>query len=105
MPTPIHTNVMRRVHTIHTVRPLLSSTALAAVLSIGSLYLIGRKVWVARVFENMPNPIHIASVLHFFEAAFFNTSTIVQVLCVAVLFSFVWLVRGFARSVPLLRLA
>jgi hypothetical protein len=78
MQSDIHTNVMRRVHTIHAVRPLLSGTALAAVLSIGSLYLIGRKVWVARVLENMPNPVHVASVLRFFEAAFFNTNTVVR---------------------------
>lgn len=101
----IRANVMRRVHTMHAVRPLLSSTALATVLALGSLYLIGRKVWVARVFENMPNPVHVSSVLRFFEAAFFNTSTIVQVLCIALAFSFVWIVRDFLRSVPSFRFA
>jgi hypothetical protein len=101
MQSDIHTNVMRRVHTIHAVRPLLSGTALAAVLSIGSLYLIGRKVWVARVLENMPNPVHVASVLRFFEAAFF----VVQVLCVAVVFSGAWIVRDIVRALPVLRFA
>src|SRR4051812_32187716 len=99
MPSDIHANVMRRVHTIHAVRPLLSGTILAAILSIGSLYLIGREVWVAKVFTNMPNPVHITSAIRFFEAAFFNTTTVVQVLCVAVVFSFVWLAYDLVRSV------
>ncbi|MDB5265309.1 MAG: hypothetical protein JWM39_22 [Parcubacteria group bacterium] len=105
MQSKVRANVMRRVHTIHAVRPLLSGTMLAAVLAIGSLYLIGRKVWVARVFENMPNPIHLASVIRFFEAAFFNTSTVVQVLCVAVVFSFFWIARDLIRSLPVVRFA
>jgi hypothetical protein len=96
---------MRRVHTIHAVRPFVSGTALAIVLGVVSLYFIGRKVWVARVFQNMPNPVHVASVLRFFEAAFFNTNTVVQVLCVAVVFSFAWIVRDLLRSIPSLRFA
>ncbi len=105
MPSAIHTNVMRRVHTIHAVRPLMSGTAFAAALAIVALYFIGRKVWVARIFENMPNPIHVGSVLRFFEAAFFNTNTVVQVLCVAVVFSALWIVRDLMRALPILRFA
>lgn len=92
---------MRRVHTIHAIRPLASGTAFAALLATGSLYLIGREVWVARVFENMPSPAHLLSFATFFETAFFNTTTVVQVLCVAILFSFVWIVRDFVRSIQL----
>ncbi|HEV7121559.1 MAG TPA: hypothetical protein VGN56_01880 [Candidatus Paceibacterota bacterium] len=105
MASHIKQNVMRRVHTIHAVRPLFSGTAFAALLALGSLYLIGRKVWVARVFENMPNPVHVASVLRFFEAAFFNTNSIVQALCIVTAFSFVWLVRDAVRTLPMLRFA
>lgn len=101
----IHTNVMRRVRTIHAVRPLASGTAFAALLALGSLYAIGREVWVAQVFANMPNPAHLAQVFVFFEAAFFNTTAVVQILCVAVLFAFAWIVRDFARSVQLPRFA
>lgn len=92
---------MRRVHTIHAVRPLASGTAFAALLGLGSLYFIGKEVWVARVFENMPSPAHLLSFATFFESAFFNTTTIVQVLCVVILFSFVWIVRDFIRSIQL----
>lgn len=105
MTSNIQQNVMRRVRTIHGVRPLFSGTAPAVLLALGSLYLIGRKVWVARVFENMPNPVHIASVARFFEAAFFNTNSIVQVLCIVAAFSFVWLARDAMRALPALRFA
>jgi len=105
MQSNIQANVMRRVHTIHTVRPLLSGTMLAAILSFGSLYLLGREVWVAKIFTNMPNPVHVASVLRFFEAAFFNTTTLVQVLCISVLFGIVWLARNLARSIEFPRFA
>jgi hypothetical protein len=67
--------------------------------------LIGRKVWVAKVIANMPNPIHVASVLHFFTAAFLNTNTVVQVLCVATVFSFAWITRDLIRAIPQLRFA
>lgn len=105
MQSDIHANVMRRVHTIHAVRPLVSGTALAVLLSLGSLYFIGREVWVARVFANMPNPVHVASVVRFFEAAFFNTTTVVQVLCITVLFGLFWLARDLTRSIQLPRFA
>jgi len=85
---------------MHALRPIASSTMLATLLVIGSLYLIGRKVWVAKVFANMPNPAHVASTVRFFEAAFFNTSSIVQALCIVLAFGFVWLVRELLRSVP-----
>ncbi|KND51600.1 MAG: hypothetical protein AB202_03480 [Parcubacteria bacterium C7867-007] len=99
--------VMRRVHTIHAIRPLVSSTMLAALLSLGSLYMVGREVWVAKVFVNMPNPLHVASTLRFFEAAFFNTTTVVQVLCIVVAFSVVWILRDLVRvlRLPELRIA
>jgi hypothetical protein len=98
MPTNIHANVMRRVHTIHALRPLMSGALFASVLALASLYAIGREVWVAKVVANMPNPIHVIHFLRFFEVAFFNTTTIVQILCIAVLFSFGWLARDFART-------
>lgn len=105
MQSDIHANVMRRVHAIHAVRPLLSGTMLGAVIALVSLYLIGRKVWVARVFENMPNPVHFAALLRFFEAAFLNTTAIVQILCVLTVFGFVWLVRDLLHSLPTVRFA
>lgn len=90
---------MRRVHTIHTIRPFVSGTMFATLFAIASMYAIGREVWVAKVFENMPNPTHLLNVFSFFESAFFNTTTVVQILCVATVVAFVWLARDFARGV------
>lgn len=105
MTTQIKQNVMRRVHTIHAVRPLLSGTALAAILAVGSLYFIGRNVWFAHVVANFNNVLTNGDVVRFLIVAFLNTRTIVQVLCVAVVFSFVWIVRDLLRMLPSVRFA
>ena len=75
------------------------------LLSLVSLYVIGREVWVAQVFANMPNPINVLALVHFIEVAFLNTTTLVQVLCVAIVFSAIWLVRDVAKSIQLPRFA
>ena len=105
MPTNIHTNVMRRVHMIHAVRPLLSNTAFAAVLAVGSLYLIGRNVWFAHVVANFNNVLVNGNVARFLIEAFLNTRSVVQVLSIAAIFSFVWIARDLVRSIPVLRFA
>lgn len=103
----IQSVVMRRVHTVHAIRPFISSTMLAAILSLGSLYLVGREVWVAKVLVNIPNPLNVVSTLRFFEVAFLNTTTLVQVLCVIVAFSVVWILRDMVRALrlPAMRMA
>lgn len=69
-----------------------------------SLYLIGREVWVARVWENMPSLVHLNAVARFFIYAFLHTHLIVQVLILITAFASVWVVRECARvlqiSVP-----
>jgi hypothetical protein len=105
MQSNIHANVMRRVHTIHAVRPFMSGTAFAAVLAVGSLYVIGRNVWFAHVVANFNTVLANGNVARFLLVAFLNTRTIVQVLCVAVLFSFAWIVRDLLRSLPTFRFA
>jgi len=88
---------MRRVYFVHAVRPFLSNAAGAVVLMAASLYLLGRQVFVAQVFRNMPSTSDYAALLRFFEAAFLNTSFVVQLLTVLAALASVWLVRECTR--------
>ena len=94
----IHKNVMRRVRTIHTVRPFTSMTALSAFLLLGALWGIGRQVWVAQVFQNMPSLADVGAVTRFAVAAFIHTEFLVQALTVVVLMAVAWIVRDGVRS-------
>lgn len=105
MESRIKQNVMRRVHTIHAVRPFTSGTAVAFALLGVSLYAIGRVVFVAQVFRNMPSGGDVAAIFQFFLAAFMNTSFVVQVLSVLVVMSALWMVRDISRMTVLTRRA
>ncbi|HYF28897.1 MAG TPA: hypothetical protein VEA36_00845 [Candidatus Paceibacterota bacterium] len=94
----IHKNVMRRVRTIHAVRPLASTTALSAFLLLGGLWGIGTQVWVAQVYANMPSVADVGALARFAIAAFANTEFIVQALTLVVLAAAVWIVRDGVRS-------
>lgn len=78
---------------------------LAAILAVGSLYLIGRNVWMSHIVANFNNVLAHGDVTHFLIEAFLNTRSIVQVLCVALAFSFIWIVRDLLRSIPAVRFA
>jgi hypothetical protein len=93
----IHTIVMRRIRTIHVVRAAAGSVGVSLILLAGSLYVIGREVWVARVFENMPNIGHISAFTTFFTTAFLTTDAIVQVLTLLSLFALLWLMRSIGK--------
>jgi hypothetical protein len=97
----IRRNVMRRVRFAHAVRPFLSNAAGAVALFGVSLYFLGREVFVAQVFRNMPSD--FAAVLRFIEAAFLNTTFVVQVLTVLAALAGLWLVRECVRLSGLLR--
>jgi hypothetical protein len=88
---------MRRVRTIHTLRAVTGTLAASFVLLAVSLYLIGREVWVARVFENMPRLEDAAAVARFFTAAFLTTEFAVQALVILSLIAGVWLLRGIGK--------
>jgi hypothetical protein len=94
----IHKNVMRRVRTIHAVRPLLSATALSTLLLLGTLWGIGTQVWVARVFQNMPSLADLGGLARFVLAAFLNTELLVQAFTIVALLAAIWLVRDGMRS-------
>lgn len=93
----IHTTVMRRVRTIHTLQSAASGVGAAVLLLLLSLYLIGREVWVARVWENMPNIAHVRAFTQFFTYAFTHTHFSVQILILLSVFALLWLLREIAR--------
>lgn len=101
----IRRNVMRRVHTVHALRTVSSAPIVAGIVFAAALWGIGREVWVARVFENMPSLAHADAVARFFFAAFTNTEALVQVLVVLALIAFVWMARAAARTFAAPRLA
>jgi len=74
--------VMRRVRAIRFLRPAFSPAALAFVLFLASLWGIGRQVWVARVFENMPSLADVPAFASFALGAFAGTELLVQALTV-----------------------
>ena len=97
MESQIKQNVMRRVHTIRTLRPFTSGIALAFVLLGVSLFTIGRFVFVAQVFRNMPAIEDVGAVIRFFVGAFAHTDLIVQVLTLFTVASILWMLRDIGR--------
>jgi len=90
--------VMRRVHLIRILGLIISTAVLAVLTFILALWGIGKEVWVARVFENMPHSGDIAATGNFFLSAFGHAKLIVQVLSLITFVSFVYLVRKTARA-------
>lgn len=88
--------VMRRVHFIHAVRPFISNSAGAVALLGFSLYLLGREVFVAQIFRNMPTG-DFAALARFIESAFLSTTFVVQALTLIVGLAGLWLARECAR--------
>ena len=84
---------MRRVRTIYLVRAI-APTALSCGLFLAALWGIGREVWVAKVFENMPSVWNVPEVLGFASGAFLHTEFAVQVLLIVAFGALVWLARA-----------
>ena len=99
MESKIKKNVMRRVHTIRTVRPITSGVVLASVFFIVSLYAIGKVVFVAQVYRNMPAVQDIGAVLMFMVNAFLHTEFLVQALSLTVLLTAAWMLRDIGRVI------
>lgn len=91
--------VLARARRIQLLRPFLSGAMLGSVLTGISLYALGREVWVARVFENIPIQNGALAVTRFFEVAFMNTTFVVQVLSILFVFGVLWSARETARLV------
>lgn len=90
----LHT-VMRRVRIVYLVRAT-APMILAAGLFLVALWGIGREVWVAKVFQNMPSVWNVPEVLSFISGAFLYTEFVVQVLSIIALGALVWLARTLA---------
>lgn len=91
--------VMRRVRTIRVVRAMFTPGVLAALVCTAALWGIGREVWVARVFQNMPSSADPLSVSYFYLSAFINTRLVVQALAATMLASVVYLARECSRLI------
>lgn len=89
--------VMRRVRAIHLLRAV-SSVAMSAALLALALYTLGREVWVAKVFANMPSLVDVPATLSFFANAFLRTDLLVQILSIIVLATAVWLFQRLAAA-------
>lgn len=81
------------MHRIRVFAPL----GAASILFIVALGGIGREVWVAKVFANMPSYADVPGVLNFFSGAFLHTELVVQVFLILAVGALVWLARGLAR--------
>jgi hypothetical protein len=100
MQSTIERQVMASVGVIHTVRRLVSFTALKVYALVASVYAFGALVWVAQVQNNL---LHVANqgvlaVGNFVLYAVMHTSIAVQLVLVVALVAFVSLVIDIARS-------
>ena len=84
--------VMRRVHRLHVLQKVFSLPPAYCLLLAASLWALGRQVWVARVFENMPQG-DLAALSQFFLSAFSRTELMVQALTVLTILSLIYLAR------------
>ena len=90
--------VMRRVRAIRALR-VFGAPATAALLLAGSLWGIGRLVWVAKVFENLAGVGGIIALPGFFAGAFLGTGMAEQVLVVLSVIATAWLATALGRAV------
>ncbi len=97
-PSSIEHVVMRRVRAAHLLRPLVSTSVLAVAVFALALWGIGREVWVAHVFQNVPQSGGLFALLRFYLSAFENTRIIVQALTLTTLVALVYLARETARN-------
>ncbi len=69
------------------MRTFFTPTILSFTLFALSLFGIGREVWVARVFENIPPLFDVSATVYFFSYAFAHTEPLVQTLLFVALVS------------------
>ena len=99
MQTNIEKNVMRRVHTIHILRPVFSGFTVCTLVLVVCIFAISREVWVARVLENMPHTNNVTDFSRFWLVAFDNTRLTVQALSLLTIAALAYLARETSRLV------
>lgn len=96
--TNIEKNVMRRVRLIRILGLIISTLVLALVTFVLALWGIGKEVWVAQVFQNMPQSGNLGEIGRFYVYAFGHTRLVVQLLAILTFVSFVYLARETIRT-------
>jgi hypothetical protein len=97
-PSEIEIIVMRRVRLIRILTLIISTVTLATLTAIAALWGIGREVWVAHVFQNMPAASSGNAFLTFWLTAFTHTRLVVQVLTLCTVASLLFLLLELAHS-------
>ncbi|MFH1178320.1 MAG: hypothetical protein V1711_01155 [bacterium] len=95
--TDIEKNVMRRVHLIHILGLIISTAVLAFITLTLALWGIGKHVWVARIFENMPHSGDFTETGRFYFEAFRHTRLIVQALAIISFTALIYFIRETYR--------
>ncbi len=98
-PSDIELIVMRRVRLIRMLTLVISTVTLVVITVVAALWGIGREVWVAHVFENMPSATHGGAFFAFWLTAFTHTRLIVQALTILTGVSLIFLVREITRFI------
>ncbi len=93
--------VMQRVHLIRALRFAISGSVFSGLVSLLALWGLGREVWVARVLQNQPHDLF--NIARFYTAAFLHTHTIVQILIILLIGSFIYLAREIMTAVAVMR--
>ncbi len=91
----IKKKVMKRIYIIYVLRPLVSTGTISAFVLMTALWGIGKEVWVAHVFSNMPQLTNITAFTQFWTYAFLHTHFVVQALTIMAVIAIVY----FASSV------
>lgn len=91
--------VMKRVHRMRVLRVAFSNTALTLAVLTFALWDIGREVWVAKVFANMPHAVDVVAQEHFWLAAFLHAHFTVELFALVSLAALVLLARETARLI------
>ncbi len=97
--TNIEQAVMRRVNRIHRLRFVVNGFTASGFVLLLALWGVGREVWVAHVFENMPHSGDLFAVSQFYLSAFLGTEFVVQALSLAIFASLIYLARETAHLV------
>jgi len=90
--------VMRRVYLIRVLGLIISTVTFAILTFVLALWGIGKEVWVARIFQNMPHSGDLAATSRFYLDAFGHTRLIVQALTLLSLAAFIYLARKTVRA-------
>jgi hypothetical protein len=93
--------VMSRVHTIHALRPFVSTAAFCVALVVVSVYAVSREVWVAMIVRNMPRLTDVVGLWNFFSYAFIHTGLLVQALSVVTVGASILLIQDSIKAFSL----